>query len=86
MIVAERTTPRLSYHARQRCAEMGVTTKRAKRIVQDPDLVRPAQGALMAVSDADPDIAVVFTEETPPTIITVVWRTYETYDRETYRP
>lgn len=79
-------TPRLSNHARQRCEEMDVRTKRAKRIVQDPDIVRPcSHGHLMAVSDADPDIAVVFhldgDDDECPTIITVLPRTYEEYER-----
>jgi hypothetical protein len=88
-------TPRVSPHARQRCQEMGISTKRAKRVVMRPDIVRPAnrpgrpKGAYkMAVSDADPEIAVVFIETRcdRPVIVTVLWRTYETYDRATYRP
>lgn len=92
MIVAERITPRLTHHARERCAEMGVTTKRAKRIVQDPDVSRPAKATggddgFIAVADHEPDIAVVYKlDGDVPVILTVVWRTYEPYDRATYRP
>ncbi len=33
--------PKITPHARERCAEMGISTKVAKRIWRDPDLVLP---------------------------------------------
>ena len=79
-------TPRLSHHARERCAEMQVSTKRAKRIVRSADLRRPARdGAVIATSQDDPAIAVVYVSEGEgerPLITSVVWRTTEKYQRE----
>jgi hypothetical protein len=76
-------TPRLTHHARQRCAEMGVSTKRVKRIVQDPDTVRSCRyGNLLAVSDAEPDLAVVYEDvDGQAVVITVLYRTSEVYVR-----
>ena len=42
-----RPTPVLCEHARERCAEMGISTKVAKRIVREAAVVRPG----MAHSD-----------------------------------
>lgn len=76
-------TPRLTFHARERCREMGIRTKRVKDIVRMPDLVRTAQdGNLIAVTDNEPDIAVVYSPEEPPVIISVLWRTYQDYERD----
>lgn len=79
MMVVDQT-PRLTEHARERCAEMGLTTKRAKRVVQNPDVVYPGRrgegadpDAYIALSDEDTEIAVVFVPEEPPRIITVLW-------------
>lgn len=35
------STPRLTEHARARCVEMGISTKVAKRIVQNPTMTYP---------------------------------------------
>jgi hypothetical protein len=86
VIVAEHSTPRLSDHARQRCAEMGVATKRAKRVLQDPVVVLPAglghPEHYRRATGEDPEIFIVF-DPTPevPVIVTVQWRTYDDYDR-----
>lgn len=51
-------TPRLTDHARKRCAEMGISTKIAKRVIQHADLTRPGYkgtDAQVATSRAYPD-------------------------------
>lgn len=81
MIATEVMTPRLTHHARQRCQEMGLTTKRAKRVVQNADVVYPGRptacGELTSVAlwDEDPEIAVVFVpdDERGARILTVLW-------------
>jgi hypothetical protein len=80
-------TPRLSQHARDRCGEMGVGTKRAKRIVRDPDLTRPAAPNRAALRDDDPELLVVYSDDTqPPTIVTVLWNTGTPFDRNDPAP
>jgi hypothetical protein len=56
---------------------MGVLTKRVKRILQNPDVVRPSGRLLVATADTDPEIAVVFAEELDGSriAVTVVPRT-----------
>lgn len=76
-------TPRLTHHARQRCAEMGVHTKRVKRIAADPDVTRPSGRGILAKSDNDPEIAVVYVEDSPDqlVILTVLPNTDKIYNR-----
>lgn len=79
-------TPRLSIHARDRCAEMDVRTRRVKRIVQSPDVRRPSGSgtdAMIATRDDEPDLAVVYVTPADgvPLITTVVWRTVHDYER-----
>jgi len=74
----------LSEHARARAAAMGVCTKRVKRIVRAPDILRPGyRGRWVAVADADPELAVVYTVEPggQPVVVTVLYRNYQWYDR-----
>lgn len=91
-----RLTPVLTRHARERCAEMGVSTRVAKAIVVAPDMTRPAPSqrhpeARMAISDAAPEYAVVYkpgaAHNGADLVLTVLFRTYEQYVREgrTYR-
>lgn len=70
----------LTPHARERCAEMGVVTKRAKRIAADPDTTygNPDERGVVATREDDPEIAVVVRRGR---IITVLWRTQEVYCR-----
>lgn len=73
------TTPVLTEHARQRCAEMGISTKVAKRIVQYADVVRHSDvgsgQCSVAVSDRHPEYVVVFdAHEDPAVIVTVLYR------------
>jgi hypothetical protein len=60
-------TPKLTPHARQRCVEMGVGTKRVQRIVRQPDVDRPSRGRRrIAVRDDDPAIACVYEGDESP--------------------
>lgn len=72
-------TPRLTDHARQRCQEMQVATKRVKRLVRCADLRYAAKDdCWIAVCDADPEIAVVFKYDGElPIVITVLYRGIE---------
>jgi hypothetical protein len=77
-------TPKLSVHARVRCLEMGISTKRAKRVVQNrtgtyPGAPKHCNNGRMVFS-ADPDIAVVWDPETNH-ILTVLPRVQEEYVR-----
>lgn len=81
-------TPRLSEHARLRCAQMGVPTKTVKRIVANPDLTYDSHGCYQVATAAlDPRLRVVYRcGETAPLIVTVLWRTQDTYTRPDGRP
>lgn len=79
------STPKLTNHARERCVEMHISTKRAKRVVRNADVRRPAErGAVLATWQGDPAIAVIYVEdqEPVPLITSVVWRTREQYERK----
>ena len=61
---------------------MGVGTKRVKRVLRNPALVRPSNGALLAISDDEPDIAVVYVDhDGAAVVVTVVWRSTVVYER-----
>ena len=80
-------TPRLSDHARLRCIQMEVSTKRVKHIVQQPSMVVPGPpsnpNSFVATADYDPELRVPygFEEDGRPLIITVLWNTQEDYVR-----
>lgn len=82
-------TPRMTEHARERCAQMGISTKVAKRIYQHADVVRTAShaeaGQQVATWDGEPDYAVLFGHclrgSEIPVIITVFFRTRHDYIR-----
>ena len=77
-------TAKLSEHARRRCLEMHVTTKRVKKLVRQPDITRTSyNGRWLAVSDADPEIAVVYAKapDGTCTVITVLYRQLDYYRR-----
>jgi hypothetical protein len=76
-------TARLTEHARLRAAEMHVETKRVKRLLRRPDVTRPSKlGRYVAVSDSDPELAVVFVKENGTlVVITVLYRQLDWYDR-----
>lgn len=74
-------TPTFSHHARMRCAEMGISTKVAKRIVQNPS---------MTYSGNPPHITVYFSTEYPEykvmvdpdwNVVTVVFACTQEYIR-----
>lgn len=78
-------TPRLTTHARERCAELGISTKRAKRIVQHrsgtyPSAVGHDNNGVVVFSASDSEIAVVW-DEARNEILTVLPRVQETYVR-----
>lgn len=85
-----RPTPILSDHARERCAEMQISTKVAKAIYRHADVIRPGRPAIrddiprqIAHSDLYPDYTVVFVETSEgPVIITVLFKTQDFYVRD----
>lgn len=90
-------TPRMTRHALERCQEMGLRAKVAKAIYRTPAITRPTlrKGEpsqfprVMVISDNWPEYAIVVEDRpTGPWVITVVFRTTETYDRNgtTYTP
>lgn len=74
-----RPTPKLTDHARQRCIEMGLTTRRVKRVVQEPDLAYDSHGRRMMCRFDEPTFRVVV--DADGLVITVLPWTYETYER-----
>lgn len=82
-------------HARERCAEMGISTKVAKRIWRERSLTRPdyqrKPGRVVAHSSRyRPDLCIVVDTwedlETPPKVVTVMpWNTEHVTDREKWR-
>jgi hypothetical protein len=78
----------MTHHARERCQEMGVSTKAAKRVVQEPTTTWTSDGQTVATSDEYPEITVVFAVDADgrPVVITVLYRTAEEYDRATFQP
>lgn len=83
-------TPRMSQHARERCRQMGLSTKVAKAIFRAPGVVRPADNGnqtewpnFMVTSDLHPEYALVVADHpTGPVVVTVVFRVIETYQRQ----
>lgn len=77
-------TPRLTRHARQRCSELGVSTKKAKAVVRNRISTYPGNPAhgnngLVVMSD-DPEIAVIWDPGTNH-ILTVLPRVQDPYVR-----
>lgn len=87
-------TPILTGHARDRCAEMGISTKVAKAILRHADVRRPAVPGLdgrIATYRLHPDYAVVYVDavnDDRPIILTVLFKTSGAYVRAgvTYLP
>lgn len=78
-------TPRLSVHARERCVELGISTKRAKRVVQNrtgtyPSAVGHDNNGVVVISASDSEIAVVWDPD-DNAILTVLPRVQEKYVR-----
>lgn len=76
-------TPRLTDHARRRCEEMEIRTRRVKRVVRDPDLCYgSADGYHVVCRFDEPTFRVVIDRSTrPETVVTVIWWTNERYER-----
>ena len=77
-------TPKMTVHARVRCLELGISTKRAKSVVRNrvstyPGAPKHGNNGRLVMS-ADPDIAVVWDPETNH-ILTVLPRVQEDYVR-----
>lgn len=76
------TTPRLTNHARLRCLQMGVRTKRVKRIVREPHVDYPSYGNRICYRDDD-ELAVVYTPTgSGALVITVLYNLKTDYARE----
>jgi hypothetical protein len=63
-------TVRLSPHARQRCAEMSISTKRVKRGMRTALVSAPTRHPGRTITVIDDEIAVVHANGT---VITVLW-------------
>lgn len=81
-------TPVMSRHARERCAEMGISTKVAKRIAARPSLTyggNPGTPSRVHVSDEHPEYAVVVgpppSPGARPVVVTVLFREHQDYVR-----
>lgn len=81
----------LTHHARERCAEMGISTKVAKRIVQHARVTYRAANTQsqsancrIALCCDYPEYAVVFDQEPDgrQVIVTVVFNTPGRYERQ----
>lgn len=84
-------TPRMSHHARARCAEMGISTKVAKRIVQHADVTHCTSSRgrdkprYVATARAYPDYAVPYfvdPEDGCAVVLTVLFNTDEQFVRK----
>lgn len=81
----EKPTPVMSEHARQRCVEMGISTKVAKRIVQNPVLTYPTpqhgDDRVIIRSNHHPEYAVAY-DQGSNTVCTVIFNCYDFYARD----
>lgn len=82
-------TPRMTRHALARCQEMGIPARLAKAIYRKASLTRPSRSqdgrtATLMVSDLFPGYAIVVAPayDGHPQVVTVVFQTYDKYDRQ----
>lgn len=82
-------TPRMSRHALARCQEMGIPARLAKAIWRRPSVVRPSRSqdgreATLVTSADFPGYAIVVApaHDGHPLVVTVVFQTYDQYDRQ----
>jgi hypothetical protein len=85
-------TPRMTAHARERCQQMGIRTRDAKRVWQHRTVTRGMSGQktdrVLATSTEYPDYAVVvdingwYDDGGSPVIITVLFNVDEKYERD----
>lgn len=76
------STPRMSDHARQRCEEMGISTKVVKRIVQHQTCSYPSASHYpgerrLVSSDLYPEYLVVVQAGDPEEVVTVLLKSEE---------
>jgi hypothetical protein len=88
-MTGQHVTPVLTQHARERCAEMGIRTRVAKRIWQHWSMIRPLRGQnkLVVTSDDEPDYAIIVDDNADnegerPVVVTVIFNHPETYVRD----
>lgn len=82
-------TPRITKHARQRCEEMGISTKVAKQIVRHADVTHTTDSRgrecqrFVCKSDKHPGYAVAYFKapDGVPVVCTVLFDTAEEYVR-----
>lgn len=80
-------TPRMTRHALERCKEMGIPARLAKGIWRKADTTYPSpkdgREAVMAFSSLFPGYAIVVApaRDGHPQVVTVVFRTTDTYER-----
>lgn len=80
--------PKMTEHARQRCAEMGISTKVAKRMVKNPSVTHTTKKGdgdrIICTSDEYPLYVVVYSvgRDGNIWIITVLFNTQIRYKRE----
>jgi hypothetical protein len=87
-------TPRMTLHARQRCVEMEISTKVAKRIVQCGEVRYPGTpteegDTVVVLWSGEPRYAVVVSADPEdPIVLTVLFNTPDYYARagSTYIP
>lgn len=77
----------MTNHARQRCAEMKISTKVAKRIVQHADVIYPGapshhNGACIYLWAGEPLYAVCAIPSDPPLVLSVLFHTAVAYERD----
>lgn len=80
--------PKMTHHAKVRCAEMGISTKVAKRMVKNPSVTHTTQkgggNRVICTSTEYPLYAVVYSnpdDDGIVWIITVLFNTQVRYDR-----
>lgn len=77
------TLAQVTFHARQRAREMGVSLERVLRIARNPSMTYPSRGGQVAWRSDDPTVALVLVHETKGlVVVTVVPRTQEEYVRQ----
>lgn len=84
-----RLTPVMTRHARDRCAEMGISTKVAKLIHRTRDATYPGtvtktgEQSYIAMSDLVPDYVIAYLPKVhgPDVIMTVLFKSTEYYER-----
>jgi len=87
------STARLTDHARERCAEMGISTKVVKRIVQNATLRMPAREGprgeprtMIRSTTHFPEVVVVMDDATQQVVTAMWWSPEQYHPRADGRP